>query len=103
MATEDKEESWFEETRKKLEEVYRKNKEARMRELRARGIKVTPDFRTIDEVVDYYAKMQEEQGPGSEEDVETEEAEEEEEEATQEPDFIVPDDEAQWIQATKHP
>lgn len=72
---EEDQESWFAEEQKKVEERYRKNKEARMREMRERGIKVMPDFRTVDDVVDYYARIQEEQGPGIDESIEEEEEE----------------------------
>jgi hypothetical protein len=68
------EESWFAEEQRKVEERYRRNKEARMRELRAAGVEVMPDFRTIDEVVDYYARLEEERGAGREESVDEESA-----------------------------
>ena len=69
MAEEPKtDEGLFEETRQRLEAEYRKNKAAREAALRAQGVQTLPDFRTVDEAVDYYARVEEEQGAGAEED-----------------------------------
>jgi hypothetical protein len=69
------EETWFSEAQQRVMERYQRNKAARS------GLSVSslPDFRTIDQVVDYYAEVEAKQGPGAEESVEVDEDEESDE------------------------
>jgi|LSQX01.1.fsa_nt_gb hypothetical protein len=62
-------EARFREIQQRLDAEYRKNKAAREAALRAQGVQTLPDFRTVDEVIDYYARVEEEQGAGAEEDI----------------------------------